>query len=264
MIILGGYSYYYYQSGVLYLTLNDGKTKVQIPREIVRDEDCTKYKIWFEKHFTPMMARSNRCPWAKVKGAIAEFVLNGVNFYIPREYLWQNSREPDGEVESINLMFKYPEMTSATGGEANRDYNVRVSLESTYQRVNCREENICDQVGQEKYEHNTGIDWNNKNNKPNIIKKLYELPKENLTAYEINNKHDFLIKGDPLRPDYWLDCDGGKYGPNFHPHCETYTNYNNKFYLNYFFSRHFLLEKHDDVKAKILEKINQFQQTPSL
>jgi hypothetical protein len=112
------------------------------------------------------------------------------------------------------------------------------------------------------YESLTAISWNKKNNIPNQIKKLYNLTKEKLIAYDINNSSDFLIRGNPLSPDYWIRCTPREVSENSSASCNTVFDYNDKIYVDYSFSRTYLLKDHADLRARIIAKIDEFRMPP--
>jgi hypothetical protein len=84
-----------------------------------------------------------------------------------------------------------------------------------------------------------------------------------LTLYEMkNNNKEFYIRGNRLKPSYWLVCDGGTRNKNWNPGCYTKYSINNKFYIEHTFRQTDLLKHHDDVKKKVVEKIKEWQQDP--
>ena len=127
---------------------------------------------------------------------------------------------------------------------------------------NCSKEKPCTDTSKISYESLTGISWNKKNNIPNQIKKLYNLPKEKLIAYDINHSSDFLIRGNPLSPDYWVQCIPREVSENSSASCSTVFDYNDKIYVDYSFSRTYLLKDHEDLRARIIAKIDEFRMPP--
>jgi hypothetical protein len=241
----------------LFVTLVDGKTKVEIPKDIVKQKDCKKYKEWLEKWATPMIIASDRCPWAKApEGKIGKFEINGVKFYIPRDYLLFDKKEPDGETELVSLLMEYPNMTPAGYAKERNVFYVKVRIDG---KDWCNKEKLCEDTGKTSYATATSIAWNKKNNISNIIKKLYELPKEDLAAYRINNSSEFLIRGNPLNPDYWMRCATEEAAGDSSVSCNTVFDYNDKIYIDYDFSRKYLLKDHDNLRAQIIAKINEFR-----
>ena len=244
----------------LFITLIDGKTSIEVPQDIVKQKDCQKYKEWFDKWATPMIVASNRCPWSKMpKGAIGEFEINGIKFYIPRNYLLFDKKEPDGETELVTLLMKYPNMTPAGNAKERNMSYVSVRIDG---KEWCSKEKPCTDTSKISYESLTAISWNKKNNIPNQIKKLYNLTKEKLIAYDINNSSDFLIRGNPLSPDYWIRCTPREVSENSSASCNTVFDYNDKIYVDYSFSRTYLLKDHADLRSRIIAKIDEFRMPP--
>jgi len=252
--------YYSNKDHKLFVTLIDGKTKIEIPKDIVKQKDCKKYKEWLKRWATPMIIASDRCPWAKApEGKIGKFEINGVKFYIPRDYLLFDKKEPDGETELVSLLMKYPNMTPAGYARERDVFYVKVRVD---RKVWCTEEKPCINASKTWYESSSGISWNKKNNISNQIKKLYELPKERLTAYRVNNSSEFLIRGNPLNPDYWMRCASAEAAGDSSVSCSTVFDYNDKIYIDYSFSRKYLLKDHDNLRAQIIAKINEFRIPP--
>jgi hypothetical protein len=248
----------------LFIVSQDRSFKIEIPRDIVKAHDCKAYKEWLHKHATPMLISSDRCPWSKPpKGPIGEFEINGVKLYVPRNYLLFDKRIPDGDTDNLTLLMKYPEMTAAGDASGRNDYHVMVSIDSPKMWGCCKDFNECQDLDKRRYRNFTNINSNNEKDVPNIVKKLYELPEERLSAYNINtNGYEYLLRGDPLKPDYWLQCAPEEASKNCSTCCGTTFNYNNELYVKYSFSRERILKTHDDLRNKIVSKINSFQQMP--
>lgn len=252
--------YYSNKDQRLFVTLIDEKTKVEIPKDIVKQKDCKRYKEWLKKFATPMTIASDRCPWAKApEGKIGKFDINGVKFYIPRDYLLFDKKEPDGDIGGVVLLMNYPDMTPAGNIKESSVFNVSVLIDG---KIGCSSEKPCDDKVKTWYKNSSGISWNKKNNISNIIKKLYELPKENLVAYEINGDSDFLIRGNPLNPDYWIKCIPIEVSDESSVSCNTIFDYNDKIYVDYSFSRKYLLKDHDNLRDQIIAKMNEFRVPP--
>jgi hypothetical protein len=339
----------------LFIVSQDRSFKIEIPRDIVKAHDCKAYKEWLHKHATPMLISSDRCPWSKPpKGPIGEFEINGVKLYVPRNYLLFDKRIPDGDIDNLTLLMKYPEMTAAGDEPGRNDYHVMVSIDSTRTCYMNLGSEICNNIQQQQYEHLTCIGQNKELGIQSGYKKLYDLPKERLTAYNIcpyekqvgmlwaaiistdtqkkkevlfkaintvleahlteldftsqirllNNAiktkypgndgvqellktldtgqhinkddyplifsdniniigHEYLLRGDPLKPDYWLQCASAKASNNCSTCCNTTFNYNNNLYVKYSFSRERILKTHDDLRAKIISKIDEFNALPN-
>ena len=244
----------------LFITLIDGKTSIEVPQDIVKEKDCKKYKEWLDKWATPMIIASDRCPWSKApKSAIGEFEIKGVKLYIPRNYLLFDKKIPDGNTEGVVLLMKYPYMTPAGDDKERNVFHVSVLIDS---KRGCSNEKPCVDTSKKWYENSSGISWNKKNNIPNQIKKLYDLPKEKLIAYRVNNKSEFLIRGNPLNPDYWMRCASAEAAGDSSTSCSTVFDYNNKIYVDYDFSRTYLLKDHDELRARIIAKIDEFRIPP--
>ena len=204
---------------------------------------------------------SDRCPWSKTpKGEIGEFEINGVKLYVPRNYLLFDKKIPDGDTDGITLLMKYPDMTPAGDDPDSDSYHVMVSIDSPKMWGCCRDENECTELDKRRYKNSSYINTNNEKKIPNKIEKLYDLPLEGLIAYRINDHEELLVRGDPLNPEYWLECVSEKGSTDSSTSCKTTFNYNNKIYVEYYFSREYVLKNHDELRAKVISKINEFQQ----
>ncbi|AIL65431.1 hypothetical protein NOVO_05295 [Rickettsiales bacterium Ac37b] len=257
VLLVLGYAYYY-KNAILYIPLNN-HNKIQVPKHIVWSRNCNQYMEWLHNQAIPISSNT-LCPWSKLtQNSIVEFAFNDLNLYIPGEYIWQNNFDTPGN-DSIHLIFKYPDMIATTNKDGNS--NINVILYTSSLTTTCID-NQCD-ASQAEYKNITNIAYNDTQEIPNTVEKLYKLPESKLIAYKINNQEEFLIRGNPLNPDYWLHCDGVKYNKNPSHKCKTYVNYNNKINIYYDFDYINLLQYHDDIRNKISEKIHQFQYKPFL
>ncbi|MFV9876223.1 MAG: hypothetical protein AB8U25_06970 [Rickettsiales endosymbiont of Dermacentor nuttalli] len=256
VVFLLSYAYYHKRT-ILYISV-DEHHKIQIPKQIVWSRNCDQYMEWLHNQ-NISISFTTICPWSQLtQDSIVEFAFNDLNLYIPGEYIWQNKLDNTNN-EYIHLILKYPDMIASTDkNNENNSYNINVILNPLPLNKTCINHS-CTNISEIEYMNITNITSNAAQNIPNKIEKLYKLSKFKLIAYKINNIEEFLIRGNPLKPSYWLYCDGGKYSKNPHPKCKSYMNYNDKINIYYDFDYTSLLDSHNEIKNKILEKIDQFR-----
>lgn len=233
-----------------------GSYIVEVPYHIVKKRDCAAFEEW-AKNSSPAFFAQKACPWAKphISGEIGKFVINGVKFNIPRKYLYLEPRggSADGEQGGLFVAFIYPDITPLTAQDWSKvnHYEITLSINGS--------KNRCDTLGGGRqcdialanYQQATGIS-REKDTKPIFKKHATEL---NMDLYawlhSWGEAGGFYVRGDPWRPDYWLDC-----GKNA---CETSMNYaDNSVSVTYSFMTDTLLEKHDELRNKIINLLNEW------
>ena len=260
---LFAFNWYWEETSHLYAQWGKGDRKLflEIPQETVKAKDCDGFRKWMNGFYergelNPGLIEEPDCPWADV-APVGHFTVNGVMFNILREYMWQDRTYPDGEMEALYLMFKYPEMTK---GEPYADDTVTVTIKKGGNSIICNKEQICLDKVRSRYGSYAYID-KVRTTKENGIFLLegMEAPKQTefveelgLTKFKIRepNGDDFYVEGDLLMPSYWLKCAGI---------CGSYFMYNNNaIIIHYTFSAKALLKEHREVRRKIIEKLDSF------
>ena len=233
---LFAFNWYWEETSHLYAQWGKGDRKLflEIPQETVKAKDCDGFRKWMNGFYergelNPGLIEEPDCPWADVE-PVGHFTVNGVTFNIPREYMWQNRTYPDGEMESLHLMLKYPEMTK---GEPYADDTVTVTIAKGVISNVCTKEGKCFDSATGTYGSFSGLHTvkDEENKRIRIIK---DKPKQtefidelSLTKFQVGgpNGDYFYVEGDLLMPSYWLRCRGS---------CDTYFMYNdNKIEINY-------------------------------
>ena len=259
-IIVGCYVGYLMIPDRIRIVTTDGSASKEIPYfSIVLPQDCQKYKEWLLGNIPPMLwPEGGLCPFEPLpEDRIGHFINNAVKLNIPRNYFLFSPNEPDGELNHISLLMQYPSMKPATGmpKEEGQDYNVRVTI-----RPRLDPEGNPQDVSQFFYESRTGIDSNRVSGKENSFKLIKRHEDLGLDEYDINGKpNHFYLKGNPLKPNYWVMCNPLLEATTVRPSCEGWFNYNNQIYINYFFGKFALLPNHGDLRQKIIEKIEAFK-----
>lgn len=290
IVAMVGY-YYVATHRAYYITNYDGSAKFRIPDEIIRSKDCTKYQEFVHSLAAPTFVPSDKCPWKWDKvTSVAHFTMNGVKFEVPREYLSSGVGQPDGETTSIHIQVKYPEMNPyhpRFGGKETIHDDVSFSIRSSgtsstdmsgaqivKNDAMCKNpitEN-CKNIGQyyfdDKIKYIPQLEYG-KGYDPLKPLKIEDMPDgTSLYNYNYNYKkgygYEYYIKGNPLKPDYWVECVASlrpeeiSEGPMRKPYCEGVFNWNKEFYISYRFPREKLLSEQLEIKKKIEEKVKEF------
>lgn len=233
------------------------KVQVEIPQEIVKSKDCEAFKKYADEKMGPDFVFSAGCPWAKLE-PVGHFILNGITFNVPRNYLWQGSRAPDGLSEGLYLMFKYPsfEASSASGDQA---MNIKVTIiPETNEIYNFKDKVLVD-GNQIWYLITSGIEYRldefleNKD----ISEYIQDVPEMAIKGY-INKYGDIrtYFSGDIIKPDYWIECDLETMRGN--PRCESGFMYKGNNKIRYTFNRIDLILHHKEIRKSIEEKLDEF------
>ncbi len=154
------------------------------------------------------------------------FIINGVKFKIPRDYLFSGKNEPDGEVDGVSIIVTYPDFTPSFKGARNDD-KVLVSIDPRYSKEQCeirmkKSGNYFPKSCGNRlagYFSRMGFSGYLEAPEKHDISKIQKVKThENLglTEYgeKVYDKHTetyrymntVLIKGNLLNPDYWLSC----------------------------------------------------------
>jgi hypothetical protein len=271
-----------------YITNHDRSLTFKIPDEIIRSKDCEKYQEFIHSLVAPTFVPDDRCPWPWDKvSAVAHFTMNGVKFEVPREYLYVGAGQPDGETTSINIQVQYPSMKpyhpkydtkkeyyddiafsiDSSGTQAASETSYAVSPNDKFCKLpiteNCR--NIGQYYFREKIEFNPYMEYGKGYDADKPLK-IEDMP-DGTSLYNYNYKYkkgyekEYYIKGNPLKPDYWVEC----YPPiidanriQARPSCEGVFNWDIRFSINYRFPREKLLLEQLQIKQKIEEKVKEF------
>jgi hypothetical protein len=248
----------------LYLVSYDRSMRIEVPYDIVKAQDCKRYKEWIGDNFSPLVLRADRCPWRQpIKGPIGEFVLNGVKLYIPRAYLLFDKNQPDGEVDGsmLLLLMQYPDMGVVLNDAKNDDSHVQVTIHSSKEireEKNCRniDKEFCNDPVLREYFFENSFSVRKYNKQPYIFEKIKEWPALKLTEYKINVYDTVFIRGDVKKPTYWIKCAGT------FPCCETFVIYNEALHFSVSFRQETLFEHQEEIIQKVMEKIKEFTINP--
>jgi hypothetical protein len=260
VLVAGWMLYRAFVPARLYLSLGDREnpTRIEIPYDIVKKEDCVAYQEWVHNNFTPILVPSDRCPWQKKPTSnVAHFVWPHLKlqFHVPRAYLWQNSWEPDGIKTDIHIMFRYPDMEPPTEEDYNKNNTIRVTFSPNKSEAFCEEK--------PRYCGDLQLMWwdtciRSLEGELFSFKKVKHLSDENLDEIEIildenkTRKYRF-IRGAYESPELWYLCTPKADNPG----CEGGWNYNENIYVDFYFGMKFLHD-HDQVRQRIFAKIKEW------
>jgi len=199
---------------------------------------------------------------------IGKFELNGVTFKIPREYLWQNRGQPDGKAKdgTLYLMTKWvdkekPLIAASSYGDQRSNIEVTITDGRNIKKFNpINAASIPKWLnmyyiwgGLFDYLPNDEVKVDAEPIYISYIKKYdltyYKLPKKDKNATWEN---DFYIRGNPLKPDYWIRCQNTR--------CYSSFLFNDKIIVSYSFQELQFLKtgRHDDARKKIINLLNSF------
>jgi len=275
VVVIAGY-YYVATHRAYYITNYDGSAKFRIPDEIIRSKNCIKYQEFVHSLAAPTFVPSDKCPWKWDKvSAIAHFTMNGVKFEVPREYLMVGRNHPDGENDFISIQVQYPNMNPYHpnfGGKSKVYDDVSFSIEQSSHHTACADKKECGEISQwffdDKIKYIPQLEYG-KGYDPKKPLKIEDMPDgTSLYNYNYNYKkgygYEYYIKGNPLKPDYWVECVASlrpeeiDEGYPRKPYCEGVFNWNKEFYISYRFPREKLLSEQLEIKKKIEEKVKEF------
>lgn len=218
--------------------------RIEVPPEIVKSKDCVAYKKFIHSLVRPGFVPSDDCPWIKV-GKIGYFVLRGVKFAIPRDYLWLGSKEPDGVVDVLDFMFEYPTFESASAS-GDQSMNVRVA--------------IGNGVIPDAYFHIPGfsVALDDKDVRSNPYKYVEYDKEVGMNALVYEGWTELYFTGDVFKPKEWMYC-APDVNPDRDPQCKGNFLYKG-IYLDFLFSRRGLMENHWEIRKKIKQKLDEFHE----
>ncbi len=186
-------------------------------------------------------------------------------FKIPRAYMWQGRFRPDGEVESLYLLFQYPDMTPGDANLLTKDSHHQVRVTLRYPKNECvsKADGRCISHPQARYENEIEkrseylhIDFEQSTFHPEL--NLSSVSRKWITPQNtISQWHDIFYRGDPREPEYWLTC-AVKYREGTIPFCKGSFYLTGKVIVDYRFRRD-LLTDHQLIREKIINKTKEFQ-----
>lgn len=250
----------------LYLSTPTGK--ILIPDEIVAHEDCQAYAKFIQPLAIRGYVPDTDCPWAKV-GPIGEFSLGDIKLRVPREYIWLNRHQPNGPVDDLPLMFKYPDMTPGnadTLDSTNINLMLRDLGKHACANVKC--------IRQDAYEYQVWVfggrsslsemDPDHATYDSKLKLYTFRITQKTLDG-SIGDIKDVYFRGDPHEPDYWLYCDVPyeKQGVtiNINPGCETSFYFTKNLIAHGTFRRSWL-PQHDAIRQNLLQRLQSFLVNP--
>lgn len=207
---------------------------------------------------------------AKDEGEIGHYTMNGVTFAIPKKALLVSM--PEGEVDgSLPILLRWPNLepaqwkgdqsqvihvsmqkggysrtTMASGEEISRSYQWYGTISRIFRTEVISEEKRI-------YKHHINADPVFLYNAKGLGLEYYKLP---FVGHPNVYNDDFFIKGDPLKPDYWIHCNLTR--------CDSAFELNNRVTVKYSFNRLNFLHGnvHEEVRKAIIDKLNLFIVTP--
>lgn len=235
----------------------EGPIKIEVPSKIVKEKDCKALEDFVSKQIRPGFPLDIDCPWIKV-GKIGVFEMNGVTFTVPREYLWLSRKQPDGKVEGLYMMFKYPSF-EAGSRDGDQSMNIEVSITPRTKKLYDFEGVYVDGA-QMSYFLATGIysDLSKILKSYDLSKNIKDAPEVGMKAYVGDKGYiKTYFEGELLHPSYWLGC--GPENIQGNPKCESSFMYIGNNRVKYSFSRRGLIEHHREIKRSIEKKLNEFK-----
>lgn len=226
----------------LYIVNRYSGIKIEIPPEIVKNQDCVAYKKFIYSIVRPGFVPSDDCPWAKV-GKIGYFVINGVKFAIPRDYLWLGSKDPDGITTTLHFMFKYPDF-EASSASVDRYSNVKVTMKGW--------------VSDTPYDMALGFyrALKNEDIRNNPLKYIKYDKKVGMNTLIHEDRIVIYFTGDVFKPKEWMYC-MPDIDPDSNPQCEgNFIYHGNE--VDFLFNRRRLMEHHWEIRKEIKEKLDEF------
>lgn len=259
------YSVYeiYMRTRPAYVVGMGGAWKEKVPQKIVFFRDCDSYEKFIHSIAKPMFLPSDACPWRKVDITKPAEIKLGEDIYrIPRDYLWQNRKTPNGERQSIHLMMKYPTMEPGLLGQHEDGYTASTGPYHINVRVaKSRRKGSLAEKSRESYYHKASISSCVYRNKSEFCPKkgeyLKELDLTNVSPESVAD--DIFIKGDPYDPTYWVRCSTfGKVVTN--PGCETEIYLaDDNIVISLTFRRKWLFNDQKDVIKKVIKKVKELK-----
>ena len=231
----------------------EGPIKIKVPPKIVKEKDCKALKDFVRKQIRPGFPLDIDCPWIKV-GKIGSFEMNGVKFTLPREYLWLSRKQPDGKVEGLYMMFKYPSF-EAGSRDGDQSMNIEVSIAPMTKQLFDFGKGLYVDGAQMTYFLATGIysDLSKILKSDDLSKNIKDAPEVAMKAYVGDKGYiKTYFEGELLHPSYWLGC--GPESKEWNPRCESSFIYIGNTRVEYSFSRRGLIEHHREIKRSIEKK----------
>lgn len=229
------------------------KRKIEIPQEIVKAKDCAAFKKYADEKMGPDFIFSAGCPWAKIE-PVGHFILNGITFNVPRTYLWQGGRDPDGLSEGLHTMMRYPNFDATDG---NDDLDIRVTIAPEKKEKYLFDKKIWVNCSQGWYLRTSGVEHRideflaNKNLNQYIV----DAPEIGMKKYIIKQALGMVyFQGNIINPNYWIICAG----EGDHTRCESSFMYKGNNFVSYSFRRKGLVEYHKEIRNKIKEQLDEF------
>jgi hypothetical protein len=234
-----------------------------VPREIILKRDCKAFKefanLKSHGYILPV-----GCPWEDL-GPVGDFKIRDVRLKIPREYLWLDKYEPNGECnKNLYLAFEYPAMNPRSfsksdlkASKIDLSKEIMLSIGSVPTGLFEFKENFFITWALYNYFSASKIDLlltelARRKTKPVII----YMPVLGVKGLANHNGHIYTYyEGDLLKPTYWLVC--GIEAKDYNPSCESSFMYKDGILVEYSFSKK-LLNQHKEIKKSIINKLSQF------
>lgn len=186
------------------------------------------------------------CPgWDDREPGIANFVMNGIEFRVPRLSLGMiKSREADGPTQSFSLRFDY-------AVDQPGSFNVPIILEVHRGDSSDCQEDRCAQFGRQLYERH-GL---NQLLSTDEGYRVEELPVQKDSSLGLNavtpGDVHLYFEGEMPDPSYWLICTRAR-----EYRCERYLVLESGNVVKYGFASILALQDHRQIGAKVSEEID--------
>jgi|GEM_PF-3476498 len=240
----------------MYIVGAYGAIKIEVPAEIVKSKDCKKFEAFTEGLTRPGFVPNVDCPWAKV-GKIGYFVLDAVEFAVPREYLWQGSKDPDGISDGLYFMFKYPTFEGASAS-GDQSMNIKVTMVSWINEITLYDGGIKADPALNSYFGTSGIEFRLDEllASKDLSKYIKDAPEVGMKAFVHKGMVRAYFTGDLLHPKEWMYCAPDLEDRN--PQCEGSFMYKNNNHVKFLFSRRGLMQDHWNIRKQIKAKLDEF------
>jgi len=199
---------------------------------------------------------------------IGDFVINGVQFHIPRQYIWFGMNEKDGVTDAMNILFLYPEMSTMSAADGQKvigDINLLIQQGHVWknQCIEYEGKQLCNDTAK--------MGFRNALRTSGSIIPILKCPDVRVAVTgecvfngqpeynkELNMnalKDIYYYRSKPELPEAWLSCNTEQSAVR--PSCETYVMINDKIMAHYSFNRK-LIAEHDKIREKVIEKLRSF------
>lgn len=264
------------QSNDLYIVFGDkdNNYRLKIPDEIAQAQDCDMFREWAYKNGDgAAFFTATKCPWEIQSRDIRRYNVRGVDFHIPKQYLsFISHNTAEGETERLYIDVMYPKMSPRSNCKFSKNKITITIMSSRHVCEFWEHKSLCD-VAQAQYNiltsGRTSWGWGyksyykliEKNSKFGTnIYRWFEIHPDQ--SHHVNIDNDYYIKGDPLKPEYYMFCSPEPEKTSglgaLSVFCESYLNYpDSRVLIQYEFSKQFLPE-HFKVRQAVINKLNEF------